>query len=64
MVHKEEKMPGLIQAIHENDIEHVRSLIANGADVNAVDYFKTALGVAAGEGHTDMVKLLIEHGAN
>ncbi|MCL5277841.1 MAG: ankyrin repeat domain-containing protein [Deltaproteobacteria bacterium] len=64
MVDEEGKMPELIQAIYENNIERVSSLIAMGEDVNAVNYFKTALGVASGEGHTDIVKLLIEHGAN
>ncbi|KAJ7256360.1 ankyrin repeat-containing domain protein [Mycena rebaudengoi] len=44
----------------------VKFLLANGADVNATEssYFGNALQAAASEGHTEIVRLLIENGAD
>ncbi len=40
-------------------------LLKNGTDVNSADYdFRTALHIAAAEGHGEVVKLLIEFKAN
>ena len=42
-----------------------RELLKNGADINAVDGFgRTALHVAAWEGHTDTVRELLGSGAD
>ncbi|MHC4604697.1 MAG: ankyrin repeat domain-containing protein, partial [Planctomycetota bacterium] len=55
----------LQQAARDGDIEHVRLLIARGADVNAKDNSGwTPLHQAAGGGHKDIVELLIEKGAD
>jgi len=56
----------LEQAAGSNNIEVVRFLLAKGAKVNAVDKLGfTPLLAATGNGdrNTDLVKLLIEHGA-
>ena len=47
-------------------MEEVKSLLEFGTvDVNHTDYDKrTALHLAAGEGHVEMVKLLCQRGAN
>jgi ankyrin repeat protein len=57
----------LEQAAGSNNIEVVRFLLAKGAKVNAVDKLGfTPLLAATGNGdrNTDLVKLLIEHGAD
>jgi ankyrin repeat protein len=55
----------LCDAAREGDLEHVRDLIQNGADVNAKDEDRwTALMRAAGNGHMDVVCFLIEHSAD
>ena len=54
----------LISAVQSGDRESVRALIAAGADVNAPTRDgDTALGAAAGNGDTEMVKLLLNAGA-
>ena len=47
-------------------VEAVRGLLAYGADAAAVDAWhgQTALMWAAGEGHADVARVLIEHGAD
>ncbi len=58
------QMTKLIKAIREKDIDRARSLITNGTDVNEADSRGgTALLFASAEGHTDIVKYLLEHGA-
>ncbi len=51
----------LIDAASHGDIKRVRSLLAGGADVNAKDTDGvTALMMAAQDGHTDIVKVLLK----
>lgn len=45
-------------------LEEARQLLADGANVDAREYGCTALYAAAGRGHTDVVALLLEHGAD
>ncbi|WP_420420845.1 ankyrin repeat domain-containing protein [Simkania sp.] len=64
----------LIEAIMDGDAKAVNALIAAGADVNAyidpdanylADYkYQTVLKLAAKLGHADIVKALINAGAN
>ena len=55
----------LIRSAKDGDIEKVKQLIVQGADVNAKDVSgKTALLWAAWYGHTEVVKLLIQAGAD
>ncbi len=74
-VNQKVKTTKLIQAVRDNDIERVSTLIANGADVNAKDFYgRTALmegtlidvPVLEGtkEGYIDIVKFLLEHDAD
>lgn len=54
----------LFYAAFTNDVELIKSLhIAH--ELNHYDYDgRTALGIAASEGHIETVKYLIKHGAN
>ena len=55
----------LIEAVKRNEFQVVESLLADGADVNAIDNKgRKALGWAAYKGHTEIVKLLLENGAD
>lgn len=55
----------LLKAIKKGDVEQVKNLIAQGADVNCVNAFdESALGVAVREGKLEIVKLLINAGAD
>ena len=55
----------LLQAAAKGDVGQVRSLLSNGADVNAKDKFGwTALHFAANHGAQDMANLLIASGAD
>ena len=55
-----------ITAASEGDLEEVKALLEYGnIDLNQGDYDKrTALSLAAAEGHSDVVRLLCEAGAN
>ena len=53
----------LHEAAGENDLEAVNRMLALGLDVNAMTS-RTPLHEAALHGHIEMVKLLIEHGAD
>ncbi|HBL27770.1 MAG TPA: hypothetical protein DD490_13110, partial [Acidobacteria bacterium] len=47
------------------DVERVRALLASGVAVDApARHGQTALFFAAGEGHLEVARLLLEHGAN
>jgi len=61
----EAKRLALRKAVTQGDLETVKSLIADGADVNA-KYGKrgTALYLAIKSGHTDVARLLIDKGAD
>lgn len=57
----------LMSAVYRNQVETVKTLIANGADVNtkiAGVIEVTPLMVAARYGHTEILKILIENGAD
>jgi ankyrin repeat protein len=57
-------LASLMAAASAGDVESVRALVENGADVNAKDLFSnTALIYAAAGGHLGLVRWLIEHGA-
>ena len=52
-------------AITRGDIDKVRVILSEGADVNAKDKFsQTALLYASRVGNIDLVRLLVESGAN
>lgn len=55
----------LLKAIKKGDVEQVKNLIAQGADVNCVNVFdESALGVAVRDGKVEIIKLLIAAGAD
>jgi len=54
----------LMHAVHKNQAAALEALIEAGAQVNAVSGNTTALILAAGYGETDIVKLLLDHGAD
>jgi len=61
----EKQMYPLHQATADGDIERIKSLISNGADVNEKDKDgQTALNLAVNGGHKAMVELLIAKGAD
>ncbi|MBI4648197.1 MAG: ankyrin repeat domain-containing protein [Bacteroidia bacterium] len=52
-------------AIQQGDINKVRELIDNGANVNKIDRLgNTALTIAVYHNHIDILKMLVEYGAN
>jgi glutaminase len=54
----------LLFAACRNDLDHVRTCVARGANVNYQDYDRnSALHVAASEGHADVIAYLLAHGA-
>ena len=63
--HPEGETP-LLSASRAGSVAAVRLLLARGVDVNAAEAFQhtTALMWAAAEGHTDVVDLLLESGAD
>jgi ankyrin repeat protein len=54
----------LIDSIDSDNIESVKWLLENGANVNSKDKNKTPLIEAAKQGNIDIIKLLIEHKAD
>jgi len=54
----------LMHAIHKNQAGAVEALLEAGAQVNAVSGNTTALIMAAGYGQTDIVRILLSHGAD
>ena len=60
-----DKNDELIEAAKNGDVEKVKQLIAQGADVNPEGIFdKTALMMAAYKGHTEIAEILIQVGAD
>lgn len=54
----------LTYAASEGDIEAVRNLVARGVRINAGDYDgRTTMHLAVAEGRTEIVKLLLNKGA-
>ncbi|KAJ8343973.1 hypothetical protein SKAU_G00313020 [Synaphobranchus kaupii] len=56
----------VLLAAYKGDVQSLRRYFLSGADLNAVDYdARSALHVAASEGHVEVIKFLIENaGAN
>lgn len=55
----------LWDAARDGDVARVRAALDKGADVNAKGrYDRTALGFAADKGHTDVIRLLLQRGAD
>jgi ankyrin repeat protein len=59
-----DKNDQLIQAAEDGNLTAAQAAIANGADVNTRLIGTTALMVASYQGHTDIVKLLLEKGVD
>lgn len=58
-------MTALMRAVRQNDIVQVKALIAQGVDVSELDSNQDApLVIAAYEGHTEIVELLLQAGAD
>lgn len=58
-------MTALMQAINHNDITRVKTLIQQGINVNELDANQDApLVMAAYKGHSEIVQLLLEAGAD
>lgn len=54
----------LFYSAYYANLDYIKSLLIEG-DINAYDYDgRTALGIAASEGHKDIVEYLVYHGAN
>ncbi|MBU0763793.1 MAG: ankyrin repeat domain-containing protein [Bacteroidetes bacterium] len=52
-------------AVQQGDINTVREMLMNGANVNKADYLgNTALTIAAYQDHSEIFKLLAEYGAD
>lgn len=69
--HEQTPRQTLLNAIQAGDIEAVKRLILAGADLNervpiigSPDYNYTPLGIAAREGHADIIRVLLEAGAD
>ena len=54
----------LHEAVKAGDISRVRTALAGGEDVNALDMDWSALHLATALGNTEIVQALIEGGAN
>jgi len=64
-VQQAKKNKSLFEAVKKGDIEQVKLLISEGADINGRDpNAQSALNLAVAGGHKDMVELIIEKGAD
>ena len=58
-------MSDLIRAVVRGDFDEVEGLVANGADMNALDqYGNIPLHLAASYGHNAIAEFLVRKGAN
>ncbi len=58
-------MTALMKAVQNNDVDGVKKLIAQGVNVSELDANQDApLVMAAYQGHTEIVRLLLEAGAD
>jgi ankyrin repeat protein len=57
-------MPALFLALREGDLEKVKRLVAEGADVADVDCFGTPLLEAAYYGHIPIMQWLLDEGGS
>lgn len=63
--HAQDMKDEFLAAARKGDIEAVKSFLAKGVDVNAkTEYGATALSYACDKGHTAIVRLLLERGAD
>lgn len=60
----EQLLPLLVETVAQGQKESALALIRAGADVNGMYRDQTPLGAAAGAGYTEVVRMLIEQGAN
>jgi len=71
-VQEAKKNKSLLEVVRDGDIGHLKELMSQGADINAGEVRgwsawsgrRFPIHVATGMGHTDIVKLLIESGAD
>ena len=64
-VQRAKNTKSLFEAVRKGDIDHVKKLIAEGADVNALDgLLNTPLCNTVGTGQMELVQLLVEAGAD
>jgi len=54
----------IMHAVHKNQAAALKILLRAGADVNAVAGNQTALIMAAGYGQADLVRMLLDYGAD
>lgn len=65
MMTQEQLNQQLFEAVYANDIDTIKQVIKDGADVNIKDeYGRTPLHKAALYGYTEITKMLIEKGAD
>jgi len=63
-VFAQDRNEALWEATRKGEVETIKTLLANGAEINAkTRYGATALFFAADRGNTEVIKVLLEHGA-
>lgn len=61
----EQASSNLYNAVLDNDIENVKDILSKGGDPNVTNFLgMTALNAAAGDGNIEIVKLLLDNGAD
>lgn len=58
------KLEKLWWAAHDNDMDAAKKAIAEGADINGFYHNEAPIHKAAAQGHEEMVRFLVESGAN